>query len=631
MIARMDRVEMVFLRSEMSDMIPFLQEQGVLHLENVPLAMESNPGFLHRVNLEEADAVEKEALEAISAVLKESLPLLSVNPIPPQIAQAGPALTGKSRESWMEQARAWHRDLRDLVRQRAELEDQADVLRHYQGVMQTLTPVLLERNVRLGETARALVLDGYSTAAAEELERKIVAEAGPQCDMSCHVSGRKMVAVVCFPEGKGDAVGAVLEKQGIAAVSPPSAEVKGASISEVNMKIARKVAALEVEIETLSANIKRYSELNGPAMLALQQLLANRMSQFAVVDHFAQSRMVGVVHGWVPREDFDALKTSLKTKFGDRVEVGKLPIKDVSLHSIPTKLSNPGIFKPFEMILSLFSPATYGGIDPTKIVGIAFILFYGSILGDVGYGLVVLAVAFWAGKKYSYNPFIKDAMTIAKWMGASSIVFGILFWEFFGNFSEYLIPFPGVFPFFHRAHETNTYLMMAIAVGACYIPLGLLLGVYEGFHHGHTKHAIEKLGMLLGLLSVGLFVLTGSALPALIVFAAAVALLVYSMGIMFVMGVIEIIGVTANVLSFARLMALGMVGIALAEIANQLPGSLGPVIGIPAAILVHLANIGIGVFSPTIHSLRLNYVEFLPKFYETEGKNYQPFRKEVAW
>ena len=84
-----------------------------------------------------------------------------------------------------------------------------------------------------------------------------------------------------------------------------------------------------------------------------------------------------------------------------------------------------------------------------------------------------------------------------------------------------------------------------------------------------------------------------------------------------------------NVLSYARLMALGIASIALADIANMLPGMFGYWLGIPAALLVHLFNIGIGVASPTIHSLRLNFVEFLPKFYSPEGKGFDPFRKET--
>ncbi len=130
----------------------------------------------------------------------------------------------------------------------------------------------------------------------------------------------------------------------------------------------------------------------------------------------------------------------------------------------------------------------------------------------------------------------------------------------------------------------------------------------------------------------------GGLVPALVVavalFTACLFFLVRAMGGMFAMGVMEIIGLTSNILSYGRLMALGLASVVLADLANMvlgMPGVWGIVAGIPLAGLIHLLNIGIGVFSPTIHSLRLNYVEFLPKFYEPEGRNYNPFRKELSW
>ena len=114
------------------------------------------------------------------------------------------------------------------------------------------------------------------------------------------------------------------------------------------------------------------------------------------------------------------------------------------------------------------------------------------------------------------------------------------------------------------------------------------------------------------------------------IFAASVVLFVRSMGAMAPMGIIEIIGLSANVLSYARLMALGIAGIAFADIANGMPAAMG-IVGVIGALFVHIFNFGLSVFSPTIHSLRLNLVEFLPKFYETEGRPYQPFRKDMAW
>ncbi len=110
-----------------------------------------------------------------------------------------------------------------------------------------------------------------------------------------------------------------------------------------------------------------------------------------------------------------------------------------------------------------------------------------------------------------------------------------------------------------------------------------------------------------------------------------VILIFYAMGVMGLVGVIEVISLGGNVLSYARLMALGVASIALADIANMLPNMMGPWIGIPMAMLVHVMNIGIGIARPTIHSLRLNFVEFLPKFYSPEGSGFNPFRKEAQW
>ncbi|MFP6616136.1 MAG: hypothetical protein VCB26_07000, partial [Candidatus Hydrogenedentota bacterium] len=95
-------------------------------------------------------------------------------------------------------------------------------------------------------------------------------------------------------------------------------------------------------------------------------------------------------------------------------------------------------------------------------------------------------------------------------------------------------------------------------------------------------------------------------------------------------GLIEIMSLGGNIISYARLMALGVASYVIADIANTLPGMMGYWIGIPMAIVVHTGNIALGIASPTIHSLRLNFVEFLPKFYSPEGKGFTPFKKEIV-
>ena len=644
MIAAMDRIEVVFLRSEMNDMVAFLQEQGVVHVEDVPLAMEDYPGYLHRVHLPAAKKTELDALENLQRLLREALPLLSPAPEHDALASASRKLAGEAQDiyAWGNTVRLAHRTLRSLARRRVNLKDNADVLKNYRRVLEFVAPVLANRQALLGETARALILPSTGTDLLDELEKDLIRLIGPECDLVRRGLDRANVAaVILHPAGRGDAVSAILAERGIVPLDVPDRDLRGITVEEALKRIDAKLTEFSGYVERLAAERDKFSMAHGAGLHAIDRAVADRLAQLQVVDHFAESQMIGVVHGWLPTDAFDRLSEAARFKFGARAVVGKLPHKGVDHHRIPTLLRNRPLFRPFQLILQMFDPPTYGTMDPTWLVAVSFIMFYGFILGDAGYGLFVIAVAMWAKKKWRDNGFVHDAMTIAQWMGASSIVWGIVFGEFFGNLPE---RFLGLEPLFHRMHQPLVLLGVAVGYGLVHIPLALILGVVEGVRHGHREHAQEKLGMLLGLLALiiavaGLMgvvpggVQTGLIIAALL-FVASIIFLIRAMGAMFAMGVMEIIGLASNVLSYARLMALGLASVVLADLANMvldLNGVMGILVGIPMAGLIHMLNIGIGVFSPTIHSLRLNYVEFLPKFYEPEGRTYQPFRKELSW
>lgn len=644
MIARMDRVEVVFLRSEIERMIAFLHQQGVMHVEDVPLAMEDFPGYLHRIHLPQPRKEELQALQQWQRMLQETLPLLSPAPAPGDIAGAARQLSSRGEDvsAWGRSLQKSHRVLRMYARRRLNILENSEVLRHYRRVLSHVAPIMEERNALLGVNAKAVLVPSSNTTLLDELEKQVIQDVGPECDVVRRAMDRtNTVAVILHPAGRGDAIRALLDSKGVVPLEVPDRELTKISVSDAIARIDAKLEAFGHDLARIAAESRAFSLEHGATLHALDRAIRDQLSQLEIVHSFAESEMIAVVHGWVPTERYVELEQALADTFGGKAMAGRLPQAGVDAKRVPTLLRNHPIFKPFQLILGMFDPPKYGTIDPTWIVAVSFVLFYGFILGDAGYGLLIIGIATWAKRKWGWNDMLRDGATIAQWMGVSACAWGIFFGEFLGDLPQIYFGIPAPF---HRMHQPLLLLGLAIGYGLVHVPLSLMIAIREGYRHHHREHAEEKLGMLLGLFAVlsavagilGYFPggMSASLIAAAVLFIVGLYFLVRSMGAMAPMGVMEIIGLTSNILSYGRLMALGLASVVLAELANRVLGFDGILfflVGIPLAGFIHLLNIGIGVFSPTIHSLRLNYVEFLPKFYEPEGRNYKPFRKELTW
>jgi V/A-type H+-transporting ATPase subunit I len=340
--------------------------------------------------------------------------------------------------------------------------------------------------------------------------------------------------------------------------------------------------------------------------------------------------------GWTPNKKLQELQKTLTDEVGEQVFVEELPIADEIKQKAPIILENPQAVRPFERLVHLLASPTYEGLDPTWLIAIFFPVIFGMILGDAGYGVVLLGICLLLMRRFKAG-FVTDLIKILAYGSGWSIVFGILYGELFGTLGEEL----GMHPIlFHRAGENvSSLLILSLGVGVAHITLGLILGVWTAIQEKSRSELLERGGMLVGL--IALLVLTGVVagfLPdglmttAIAGILVGVAILGSSMGWLGILiGPIEFISLIGNVLSYLRIAAIGLASVYLAKVANDLGGTLGSIIvGVLIAVLIHGLNIVLGAFSPSIHSLRLHYVEFFRKFYEGGGRRFEPYKSRFA-
>ena len=210
-----------------------------------------------------------------------------------------------------------------------------------------------------------------------------------------------------------------------------------------------------------------------------------------------------------------------------------------------------------------------------------------------------------------------------------TILFGVLFGELFGDVGRHLF---GLRPLVLDREEPKdivSFLILCVGIGGVHVLLGLVLGVFNAFH-GHRKQALGRGLSAVMILLIVVALLAAVRLlphqlltPAVIILLVAFPVLVVAEGIV---APVELLATMGNILSYARIMALGTASVMLAVVANRLAGALGSVVvGAIFALLFHLVNFALGLFSPTVHALRLHYVEFFGRFYSPGGVRYRPF------
>ena len=361
----------------------------------------------------------------------------------------------------------------------------------------------------------------------------------------------------------------------------------------------------------------------------------NKIDEFHVYQKLGETDHTFAIYGWIRAENLHQVHNILLKAAGNKVFMSILKVPPALKDKIPVAMENPKILEPFEDLVKIRSTPKYSDIDPSILIAFFMPLFFGVMVGDIGYGFLLFIVSIILSrhmKKGIFWDLFKTLMYGSIW----SIVFGFLNGEFFGAQGAAAIGLKALWIEREKAGNLMTLLYIALGIGAAHITLGLIIGAWNAFVHKSKNRMLENIGMLIGLIGIFLMVgeLThilpiGMTTPGIVILIVGLAILAFSMGkVGFFLGPIEFIGTIGNIFSYIRIAALGLASVLLAKVANEMSSMFGSVvIGVIIAALIHAINIVLGAFSPTIQSLRLQYVEFFRKFYEGGSTPFVPFRK----
>ncbi len=418
-------------------------------------------------------------------------------------------------------------------------------------------------------------------------------------------------------------------------------------------RLGSEIPKLETKLADVLGRIEKLRESNQRFIVAALEDLSIEANKAEIPLRFGTARFTFVIDAWVPAKSVESLRKGLEGIRSGTVDM--LPVGAEGGEAPPILMNNPKPVTPMQMLLEMFSLPSYDEIDPALFMFISFPLFYGLMLGDVGYGIVILLLVLTGGLTKLMNKLgmaggAPGLNKILLYCSISSIVFGFLFDEFFGfeimgnmHFTILGVGFPVLRG---DTDMVGPMLILCVWIGIFHLMLGYIIGFRNVWIQHGLKHAVlEKGGWCLILTGLTLFAF--SAMPRLISGEgisfddpqALAGIILLGTGVAMAFAVegmntlLELPSLSGNLLSYTRIYAIGLssIGIALAFNENlAMPaiesGGIGIIIGIAVLVGGHALNLALGIIGPLIQTLRLHYVEFFTKFYKGGGIKFNPLR-----
>lgn len=535
-------------------------------------------------------------------------------------------------------------EINSIVKQIAE---QKNIISRSQLQITSLEPWTdLDLDLSVTQTKSTALL--YLTTAAdvnlEEFEAKLQ-EATPLCYVHKVSSSSELSCLLLiYHKDAQDAVMNVVK--GFNTNRPDFAFLKG--------NAAENISSLKNKIETCSKEAQRLTEQLKVAATSSKLLkkgfdmVTLQIDDQKVRENIFQTQSVFALTGWLTENDMDKVKKIL-----DKYPCYYTMVQPEEGDDPPIKLKNNKFVEPYEMITEMYSLPTPDGIDPTPVLTPFFILFFGMMLADAGYGLILFLLCFIGLKKLKPDEgFLKNAMNIGVACGLSTIFWGVMYGGYFGNLVTQVaeswfavtVTVPAVFD---PLNDPMSVMLLSLILGAIHLFAGMGVKIYMLAKRGHLLDGLMDIGLwyvlLIGLPMLALPVTAGIGKVLSIIGAVGLILTqgrheknIFMKLIKGVMSLYDITSYLSDVLSYARILALGLAGGVIANVMNimgTMPGLniIGVVVFVAIFAIGHAFNLAISGLGAYVHTSRLQYVEFFGKFYEAGGRPFKPFKANTKY
>lgn len=456
------------------------------------------------------------------------------------------------------------------------------------------------------------------------------------------------LSIVCMKSEKED-VFEVLKQYGFNAVG--FKELNGTSaenIVEYEKKIneiSKKKASVETEISNLTGY--QYD------IQLLHDYLIMERDRCKVLGNMLKTKKTFYISGWIPELSKEKVENILK-----RNECWYEFQKPEEGEEYPILLSNNSFSQPFESITELYSFPSSANIDPTALMAPFYFTFFGLMLADVGYGLIMSIICYTLLKKFNIEGSMKKMFKMFFYCGISTIFWGVMFGSWFGDAvtavahvmfnTDFVIKPIWINPI----NEPMTLLIFSFILGIIHIFVGMGIKAYMIIRDGHALDALFDVGFWYGfIIGIALWLFGNSIIPGsgqigkwmTIIFAIGLVLTQgrEKKGIIpkLISGVLSLYNITSylsDILSYSRLLALGLATGVISSVISVMgslggTGFFGSLLLVVVLIFGHTFNFAINGLGTFVHAARLQYVEFFGKFYEGGGDTFNPLMKKTKY